>query len=125
MTDKTDKRRRRAPKEDLELPEDYPLRHTMASQMHVELVVNDDAGVWVLHDQPFPAILHWAEYDEENNELTFITHDGKIQDLGMKIPNDIGDILLDADEICAMYMKDGKVQDIGIVPIMVRDTVFH
>lgn len=106
-------------------PADLPLRRPMAAEMHVELVVNDDAEVWVLHDRPFPAILQWAEYDEENNSLSFVTHDGKTQELGIIIPETIADILLDARTLYALYMPEGKIADMGIVPIMVRETVFH
>jgi len=106
-------------------PEDGAIRCPMAEKMNVEFVVNEDAEIWVLHDQPFPAILHWVEYDQETNIVTFVTHDGKIQDLGMVIAKPVGEILIDADEICAMLMQDGQIRDIGIVPVIVRETVFH
>lgn len=118
-------RRRRATGEQATISGDSPVRKPMAAQMHVELVVNDDAEVWVLHDKPFPAILQWAEYDEESNMLSFVTHDGKVQDLGIIIPEKIADILLDARRVFAMYMPKGQIADMGIVPVMVRETVFH
>jgi len=102
-----------------------PVRPDLAGRMHVELVVNENAQVWVLHDKPFPAILQWAEYDEESNALTFITHDGKIQDLGMVLPDPVADILLDAGELCAILMQGGEIRDMGFIPVMVREIVFH
>ena len=101
------------------------IRPPMAEKMNVEFVVNEDAGIWVLHDRPFPAILHWVEYDQETNIVTFVTHDGKIQDLGMILPKPVGEILMDADEISAILMQEGEIRDIGIVPVISRETVFH
>ena len=101
------------------------MRPPLATQMQVELVVNDSSNIWVLHDKPFPAILQWAEYDRDENNLIFVTDDGLMQDLGMVIPEAVADVILECDQLCAMYMNDGKVSDMGMIPIMVRDSVFH
>jgi len=102
-----------------------PETGSLASYMHVELVVNDQSEVWLLHDRPFPAILQWADYDQESGSLEIVTHDGVTRELGMVLPDKVRKLLLKAGKLYVIYMKNKQMQDFGIIPIMVRKTVFH
>lgn len=106
--------------------EDYPVRPPLSSQMHLELMVNDDSQVWLLHDKPFSGILKWVEYDEDTNLMTLVTEDGMSQNLGIVIPEKIGQLLLSSQQLTALLMNyEGQVGDFYIVPLMARGTVFH
>ena len=94
-------------------------RASLADRMRVELLVNEDSQVWLLHDQPFEAILQWAEYDGESGDFNIVTHDGAVHPLGMIVPETTARLLATAPEMCVIYMKDGQeIQDIGIIPVM-------
>lgn len=94
-----------------------------ASQMKIDVAVNAEGNVLVLHDQPFPDYLEWIEFDVDTGVLTFITAEGKLQDLGMIIHAPMNKHLTRAKNVCTVCIRDGEVRDLGIVPLLVRSGV--
>jgi len=76
-----------------------------------------------LHDQPLPDILKWVEFDADLETVTLVTEGGKLQDLGIKIPSDMSYYIENAMELTTMLVKDGKVADFAIVPMLTRNTI--
>ncbi len=94
-----------------------------AAQMKIDITVNAEGHVMVLHDQPFPDYLEWIEFDTDKGEMTFITPEGKMQNLGMIIHAPMNKYVARARNICTVCIRDGVVRDLGIVPLLVRSDV--
>ena len=61
------------------------LEKSLAECQAVELVVNP-AGLAILYHQgPLPNAFVWAQYDQENQSMQFVSDDGVVRDLGMPI----------------------------------------
>lgn len=104
---------------------DAPVFSDLASQMNVDLVVNDDGSVWLLHDKPFSDFLRWVEYDAADNKVTIVTQQGRVQDLGMVIPAPMIPAFLKARDICIAQLRNKKIHDMYILPFLARDAVMH
>lgn len=99
-----------------------PIHPSLASWMKVDLVINPDSKVWLLHDKRFPDIVMWAEYDVDSASLTLVMRDGKTQDLGMKIHPPMRKYLRAARQLFTVLLKDEKIADTYILPLLVRET---
>ncbi|GEM_PF-1267119 len=104
-----------------ELPPEYPVLADVAPQMKIDVVVNRDNMLYVLHDKPFPSYLEWIEFDAATGAMTFITAGGKMQDLGMVIYPPMDKFVMEAKEACVMMIRDKKVRDMGLVPLTVQN----
>lgn len=102
------------------LPPDAPLWPAAAPQMKIDVVVNRDHKIWVIHDRPFPDYLEWVEFDAECGAMTFVTAQGKLQDLGMTIHPPMDKYVRAAKEVCVMMIRDKEVRDMGVVPLTVQ-----
>jgi len=96
----------------------------LASQMKVDFLFNEDGHVWLLHEKPLADTLKWVEYDGDMESVTLVMADDKIQDLGLRLPRAMG-MKINAKEITAMQMEDGKVADFCVVPILLRNLSVH
>lgn len=103
------------------IPDSLPLWPAATLGMKIDVAVNEDSKIWVIHDKPFPDYLEWVEFDKEAGVLTFVTATGKIQDLGMQIHAPMDDFLAQAGEVCVLMVRDGQVRDMGRVPLTVQD----
>ncbi|MCB9988207.1 MAG: hypothetical protein H6868_02605 [Rhodospirillales bacterium] len=104
---------------------DSPVLKPLVTQMHFDLVVNEQGQAWVLHDKPLPSVLQWVEYDRQESTLTLILQGGKLQNIGMNVEKHIDEYLKDIEQICVAHMKAGTMADFGLVPLLVRDIVWH
>jgi len=104
-----------------ELPADFPVLPAAAPQMKIDVVVNADLKVWVIHDQPFPDVLEWVEFDVETGMMTFVTIAGKLQDLGMVIHPPMDQYVAQAKEVCLMMIRNKEIRDMGLVPLTVQN----
>lgn len=94
-----------------------------AALMKIDVAVNAEGGVLVLHDKAFPDYLEWIEFDADTGEMTFITAEGKLQDLGMIIHAPMSKHVARASQVCTVCIRNGEVRDLGIVPLLVRSGV--
>lgn len=92
----------------------------IADSMKYELVVHPEKGIWLLHDKPLKDILKWVDYDADRQSLTLCFGQGKIQDIGFPVPFHQEEIFLETEEISVMYMIDGKMHDMAVVPLIRR-----
>lgn len=101
---------------------DIPVwRGSAASKMKIDVAVNAEGQVVVLHDQHFPDYLEWIEFDVTTGEMSFITAGGKIQDLGMIIHAPMNKFLAKALEVCTICVRGDNVRDMGFLPLIVRN----
>ncbi len=105
------------------IPENAPVLPSIVSGgRDAELMVNADGDAAVLYNQPLPEEIDWVEYDMDLALLTFVTYDGKVQGLGMKIHKPFRKYLSKAQEIMLIYMEDAKIpRDIYTAKLVVRN----
>ena len=102
---------------------DLPVHPPMAKKMNVDVIVNKNSQVWLAHDAPFPGVLQWVEYDVDTGMMTFVTDDGKIQDLGFKISQVISRYLRQSTTIDTILVLEQKIHDFYRVPLLVRESL--
>lgn len=105
---------------------DSPMGLPLAQRMDIALMVNENQKVWIAHDKPFGDVMMWAEYDADAATLVLMSQSGRLYDLGMPIHKPFRKHLLKAREVHTVYMKNRQVVDVGILPLMVRETgIYH
>jgi hypothetical protein len=105
--------------------DEIPVFRPLAATMNVDLVMNPDSKVWILHDKPFPDILMWVEYDIDAATLTLVYRNGKIQDLGIKIHAPMRKYLRSARQLFTMRLEGEQIVDTYIRPLLVRETGYY
>lgn len=73
-----------------------------------ELVVNADGMAMVLYNKPLEEAIHWVEYDIDLAMLTFVTREGKVQGLGMKVHKPFRKYLSKAEQVLLIYMENAE-----------------
>ncbi len=99
---------------------DSPVYPPLMSQMKVDLVLNPDSDVWMIYERPLPEVMKWIEYDIEMESLILVSLSGKIQNFGMKVPPAMKKYLRRARQVYAIRQDEGGIQDMSIVPLVVR-----
>lgn len=105
--------------------EDSVVLPHVSSVMNVDLLVKEQGGVWILHDKPFKDYLRWVEYDQMDNELTIVTQSGKIQGLGLTIPDQMIPPILQEHEIRLIQIRDKKIWDVYCLQLLVREVTLN
>lgn len=106
-----------------EIPADSPVRKPMAKTMNADLIINKHSQVMLAHDQPFPGVLQWAEYDVDMGSLVFILDDGRMQDFGVRVEPAMGRYLRQAKMMDTVLVVKDQIHDFFRVPLLVRDTM--
>lgn len=99
---------------------DSPVYPPLMTQMKVDLVLNPDSDVWMIYERPLPEVMKWIEYDIEMESLILVSLSGKIQSFGMKVPAAMKKYLCRAKRVYAVRQDEGGIQDMSIVPLVVR-----
>ncbi len=107
-------------------PDAPVLPSIVSGDRDAELVVNENGMAMVLYNKPLPEDIDWVEYDVELALLTFVTYDGKVMGLGMKIHKPFRPFLSKCKEIMLIYMENGeKVYSFYPAKVIVRDHVYN
>lgn len=104
---------------------DAPVLAPLAAVMRVDLLINPESKVWLLHDQRFQDIAMWAEYDVDAASLTLVLRDGRTQELGMKIHPPMRKYMRQARQLYTMRVENQKIADSYILPLVVRETGYY
>ncbi len=97
----------------------------LAATMKVDLLINTNNDVFLLHDRPLAADLDWIEYDQGTNHLVLMFTDGQMQELGMVIPPMMGDLLMKGGQVTFIYMNNGVKERFFTAPLMVRQDLVN
>jgi hypothetical protein len=97
-----------------------PVYPSLDKTMETSLVLNEKGHVWLLHNQPFPSVLNWAEYDARQKSLSFISYEGKIIDMGITIHKPFHARLMKLNQIATILLHEGKICDFYIIPLISR-----
>lgn len=101
-----------------------PVYPDISSRMTLDFVFNED-GAWLMHGRPLPDVLRWVEYDADTEQVTLVLREGRLQDIGLKVPADHGQKLFQLDKVTVMFMNEGQVEDIALVPLVARRISLH
>lgn len=104
---------------------DLPVLPTLASQMKVDILVNEKSDIWLLYDTAFREVVRYAEYDLDDNRVVLVTVTGKQQELGLVIPDPVRDELRRGAWMYLVQMKGKDIADFGLIPFIVRDVTLH
>ena len=99
----------------------YPVWPAATTKMQIDVTVNEESQVWILHDQPFPDLLEWVEFEVKTGIMTFVTKEGKLQDLGLTIHAPMKEYVAHARQAFLVMMRHNEVRDMGLVPLIVRN----
>lgn len=99
---------------------DSPVYPPLMSMMKADLVLNPESDVWLIHERPLPEVMKWIEYDIELETLILVGLSGKIQSFGMKVPPAMKKYLRKGQQIHLIRFAGEVIQDMSIVPLVVR-----
>jgi len=77
-----------------------------------DLVVSEDAEVFIFHDQPFDKKLGWLEYNLDTKNLDFVLDGGGVRDFGVTIPDHLVKHMQNAYQVMVV-LKDDKGEPVS------------
>lgn len=102
-------------------PEPKKVR-SLAEQMLVGLLLRDDHILWVMHEKPLADPPEWVEYDGDDNTLIFVGKSGMPTELGLEIPANYKEVLLEAENVMIAHVENDKVYDVRLIGMATRET---
>ncbi len=100
------------------LDDDAPVLPSLASTMDVELVVGSEGKTLVVISEDVPEAYWWAEYDVDLEQLYFVTVNGKIQGLGIKIHEPLEERMTESTDL-RIVKYDKKTESFCSAPYVV------
>jgi hypothetical protein len=94
----------------------YPADSIMA-EMGIDIGVNTEGRVLVLHEQHFQSPVIKLEYQQDNGHLGFMMEDGTIRDFGMPAPPSIQNSLAKAEQAYLLLVENNKIAGYHQVPV--------
>ena len=105
--------------------EKFPVFNPLSEAGRVDLIVGKNEQVCVVHDTKLEYVLKWVEFDELTKSLTLISQQGQLQPLGLEVPKEMYEFLMDIDDIAVIRKEDEKIQDIYIVSFIYVDDLYN
>lgn len=94
---------------------------TVLSMMAVDIAVNENSDVCVLHERSFRVPLRHIEYDDETGDLFFVDQDGAVTHFGMAVPRHNRNRFSRAREALFLLMNSSRrVSGYNRVPVIQR-----
>ncbi|HTK83630.1 MAG TPA: hypothetical protein VL625_00965 [Patescibacteria group bacterium] len=94
---------------------------TILSMMAIDIAVNENSDVCVLHEHNFPVPLHHIEYDDETGDLFFVDREGTVTHFGMAVPRQNRNRFSRAREALFLLMNPARrVSGYNKVPVIHR-----
>jgi hypothetical protein len=96
------------------------LRIPLGDLMKFEILINEQAKIWVFHDKVLPGRLAWVEYDPVSGIIELIPHDMRAGIVYAEVPPALQARVRSAN-LVYFYLTDGeKVTGFQKAPIQVR-----
>jgi hypothetical protein len=92
----------------------------LADIMKIALFIHENGTLWVVHDKPLPERLEWLDFDGDDRKITFIGYGGKPMELGLNVPDEYLEPLLDAEYVMAAHVENDQIINMTIVPVVTR-----
>jgi hypothetical protein len=93
---------------------------SLLSLMAIDVTINSEAKLCILHDRPFPAALERIEFDHKTGDLHFVGRDGSDRNLGMPVPGSCRERMCRAHCAHMLLITDRTSADFKIVPVVHR-----
>jgi hypothetical protein len=95
----------------------------LASQMYVDIAVNENGDVVIAHSVPLPKEekLSWLEFDKEKGVVRLFSENGNQRELGIKIWPVMGKHLLKAKQAHVLCVQDKVITSAEDLPLLVQD----
>ena len=77
-----------------------------SSKPRLEIAVNERNQVLIFHNRPFVKELSWLEFEIGSRDLIFVFADGQMQELGLKVPENLAKHMQNAYQILVVQMDD-------------------
>lgn len=105
--------------------EKFPVFNALSEAGRVDLIVGKNEQVCIVHDTKLEYVLKWVEFDELTKSLTLISQQGQLQPLGLEVPKEMYEFLMDIDDIAVIRKEDKKIQDVYIVSFIYVDDMHN
>lgn len=79
----------------------------------VDLVVNDNAEVYVFHSKSFENRLSWLEFDLNTRTLDFVMNDGDVRSFGARVPERLTKHMHNAFQVMMVQMDEETGQAVS------------
>ncbi len=96
---------------------------TLSDVMKLALLVHEDGMIIVYHDRAIPDGLEWVDFDVEEDKIYFLGKRGIPLDLGLTMKPHLKDDLMKCESLMAVHVENNDVQNMSIVPFLVRQEV--
>ncbi len=94
---------------------------TVLSMMAVDIAVNENSDVCVLHEESFPVPVHHIEYDDATGDLFFVDQNGSVTHFGMAVPRQSRQKFSHAHQALFLLMNRARrVSGYNKVPVIQR-----
>ncbi|RBO83457.1 hypothetical protein [Marinomonas aquiplantarum] len=98
--------------------DDVPILDAASNNMKISLATGDSGKIYIFHESPFPEPVSWIEYNMDEYYMTFISEVGRLQPLGIAIPDKIAKTIGTQDHIIVTHLIDGKERGSVKIPLM-------
>ena len=95
-----------------------PLHSDINAEMRVDFAVDEVGKILIFHDRPFKESIGWIEYSRAEQKIYFVTDDGNMRGLGVRVPDLIGDRVIQSDHATLIYVESGvpkETMDVSFV----------
>jgi hypothetical protein len=100
-----------------------PVLPSVLSGETPSLYANENGIAMLIHKNPLPGDVWWAEYDSELRKLYFVTITGQIFDYGMDVHENVDLFLSGAGMILLIRIDNaGKIENVIERKLVVRST---
>lgn len=90
----------------------------------INLVINNDARVAIMHNRHFRKKLSWLEFNVNQNRVDFVMNDGDIRNFGIPVPPDMAPYLQNTHMILMILVDDENNELAGgqYLPLLIHRT---
>lgn len=90
---------------------------SILSTMAVDIAINQDSKICILHDRPFSSPVRNLEFNDQTGELYFMGVDGSLRRFGMPVPVKSRERFARAHAAHFMLMGKTGVKEMKIIPV--------
>lgn len=93
---------------------------SLAEMLRLSFFIHEDGLLWLIHEGALPEPLEYMEYDGDDHKLYLVSKTGNVLDLGLPLTDAFREHLLQSKHVMAVNYTRMRVQDMTIVPVVVR-----
>lgn len=98
--------------------DEMPVLQAASDEMVLTVAVSDLNEVYIFHDKPFQEEVNWVEYNTDNCKFVLISPVGRLQSVGLNIPEPMKATIEGLNTVFVIHVVDGVEQRIIEVPLV-------